>query len=113
MMTTAPEVKVDPVLDLRGISAAPIRLYPVVDHIADKVCATQATYGDDGTRPSSRVRDLVVFGRTQDVDGDELIVAMRAEWAHRSLPRLPCSPRHPFGTASTRGSLSPWLHARA
>ena len=69
-----------------------MRLYPVVDHIADKLCATQATYGDDGTQPSSRVRDLVdlvVFGRTQDVDGDELIVAIRAEWAHRSLPGQP------------------------
>jgi hypothetical protein len=92
MMTTVPEVKVDTVLDLRGISAAPMRLYPVVDHIADKLCATQATYGDDGTQPSSRVRDLVdlvVFGRTQDVDGDELMGAIRAEWAHRSLPGQP------------------------
>ena len=92
MMTTAPELKVETVLDLREISPARMRLYPVVDHIADKLCATQATYGDEGTQPSSRVRDLVdlvVFGRTQDVDGDELIVAIRAEWAHRSLPGQP------------------------
>ena len=92
MMTSTPDVTVDPVLELRGITAASIRLYPVVDHIADKLCATQATYGSDGTLPSSRVRDLVdlvVVGRTQDIDGDELIVAIRAEWAHRSLPGQP------------------------
>jgi hypothetical protein len=92
MMTTAPEIKIDTVLDVRGISAASMRLYPVVDHVADKLCATQATYGDAGTQRSSRVRDLVdlvVLGRTQDVDGDGLIAAIRAEWAHRSLPDQP------------------------
>jgi len=69
-----------------------MRLYPVVDHIADNLCATQATYGDAGTQRSSRVRDLVdlvVLGRTQDIDGDELIAAISAEWAHRSLPGRP------------------------
>jgi hypothetical protein len=47
MMTASPQIAVDPVLDLRGISGAPMRLYPVVDHIADKLCATQAMYGED------------------------------------------------------------------
>lgn len=92
MMTASPQLAVDPVLDLRGIAGAPMRLYPVVDHIADKLCATQAMYGDDGTQPSSRVRDLVdlvVLRRTQDVLGDELLAAIRAEWAHRSLPGQP------------------------
>jgi len=92
MMTAAPEIRTDTALNLRGLSGARTRLYPVVDHVADKLCATQATYGDDGTRPSSRVRDLVdlvVLGRTQDVDGDALIVAIRAEWTHRSLPGQP------------------------
>jgi hypothetical protein len=92
MMTTDPEIRVDIAIDVRGIAAAPMRLYPVVDHIADKLCATQATYGDGGTQPSSRVRDLVdlvVLGRTQDIDGDELVAAISAEWVHRSLPGRP------------------------
>jgi hypothetical protein len=46
-LTASPQIAVDPVLDLRGISGAPMRLYPVVDHIADKLCATQAMYGED------------------------------------------------------------------
>lgn len=92
LMTTAPETVTDHVLDLRGLEAPPMRLYPVVDHIADKLCATQAMYGADGNLPSSRVRDLVdlvVLARSQDVDGSALIAAVRGEWTHRSLPGTP------------------------
>ena len=90
LMTTSPEIDTPPaVLQLRGLTPPTLRLYPVVDHIADKLCATQATYGASGTLASSRVRDLVdlvVLARTQDVDGDRLIVAIGAEWTHWSLP---------------------------
>jgi hypothetical protein len=60
----------------------------VVDHIADKLAATQSTYGAARDRPSSRVRDLValvVFARPQDVDGDALINAIRSKWNHQGL----------------------------
>jgi hypothetical protein len=92
LMTTEPEVMTDTVLELRGLSSPPMRLYPVVDHVADKLCATQATYGAAGDRPSSRVRDLVdlvVFARSQDINGDSLIDAIRAEWVHRGLDGHP------------------------
>ena len=92
LMTTAPETVTDPVLDLRGLEAPTMHLYPVVDHIADKLCATQAMYGADGNLPSSRVRDLVdlvVLARSQDVDGSALIAAVHGEWTHRSLPGTP------------------------
>lgn len=88
LMTTEPEVMTDTVLELRGLSSPPMRLYPMVDHVADKLCATQAMYGAAGDLPSSRVRDLVdivVFARSQDVDGTALIGAIRAEWVHRGL----------------------------
>lgn len=92
LMTSAPEVRAASVLDLRGLEAPTMRLYPVVDHIADKLCATQATYGASGARRSSRVRDLVdlvALARSQDVDGDALMAAVRGEWAHRGLPGTP------------------------
>ena len=92
LMTAAPDLVADPVLDVRGLDAPTLRLYPVVDHIADKLCATQASYGTYGDRPSSRVRDLVdlvVFARSQDVDGSGLITAVQGEWAHRGLPGEP------------------------
>lgn len=92
LMTTAPELHTDPVLEVRGLSAPTMRLYPVVDHIADKVCATQAKYGAAGERSSSRVRDLVdlvVFARSQDIDGTALTAAVHGEWRHRGLPGTP------------------------
>lgn len=88
-MTTAPDVQTPtPALSLRGLIPPTLRLYPVVDHIADKLCATQSTYGAARDRPSSRVRDLVdlvVFARSQDVDGHALIKAIRAKWNHQGL----------------------------
>ncbi len=59
-------------LALPRLASNRYRLYPVVDQIADKVCATMSDY--DG-RPSSREKDLVdiiVFAVTQDIDGAAL-----------------------------------------
>lgn len=66
----------------------PYRLYPVVDQIADKVCATMALYNG---KPSSRVKDLVdlvVLGTTQDIDGALLKTALATTAAIRELPTL-------------------------
>jgi Nucleotidyl transferase AbiEii toxin, Type IV TA system len=88
LMTTAPElVRSSTPLEVPGLSTPTVRAYPVVDHIADKLAATETTYAD-GAR-SSRVRDLVdlvVFARTQHVDGDSLHTAIVAERLHRGLP---------------------------
>lgn len=91
LMTAEPDIQTRPTL-VPTVPPAKVRLYPVVDHIADKLCATQSTYGTAGDQPSSRVRDLVdlvVFARTQCVDGAELIEAITAEWTHRSLTGSP------------------------
>lgn len=61
------------------------RLYPVVDQIADKVCATLAEYRG---KPSSRewdLVDLVVLATTEDVSADKLRRALLAEARGRSL----------------------------
>lgn len=47
VMTTAPElVRSSTPLDLPGLPAPTVRAYPVVDHIADKVAATEARYSN-------------------------------------------------------------------
>lgn len=87
IMTTDPEESYKPVLEIDGMEPPKILLYPVVDHIADKLCATQARYGTANNR-SSRVRDLVdlvVFARTQDIHGEALSIAISSEWAVRKL----------------------------
>lgn len=68
-----------------GYDAPLIPLYPVVDHIADKVCATAQTYA---TGTSTRVRDLVdicVLALTHNIDGHDLIEAVAGEWQFRNL----------------------------
>lgn len=87
VLTTDPELHTPtPVVPMPGITSPVHRLYPVVDHIADKVCATMQSYG--AGRPSSRVRDLVdlvVFACTHDVDSTDLHRAIEVERLHRKL----------------------------
>lgn len=75
----------EPLIRIPGIVSPPYRLYPVVDHIADKLCATIELLAG---RPSSRTRDLVdlvVIARTQRVDAMALREAIRSEQDHRQL----------------------------
>lgn len=72
-------------LDLPRLPSNDYRLYPIVDQIADKVCATMAEYNG---LPSSREKDLVdlvVIAKTQAVSADALRRAILAEARVRSL----------------------------
>ena len=72
-------------LDLPRLPNNDYRLYPIVDQIADKVCATMADYSG---RPSSREKDLVdlvVIAKTQTLSADALRRAIDAEARVRSL----------------------------
>lgn len=65
----------------RPLVTYPYRLYPIVDQIADKVCATVDTNYPGGKR-SSRVKDLVdlvVLAHTQSVELTELRAAIEAK----------------------------------
>lgn len=72
-------------LRLPRLVSYPYRVHPVSNQVADKVCATIASY--DG-RPSSREKDLVdlvVIATTQMVHAEKLRDAIRAECARRRL----------------------------
>lgn len=72
-------------LDLPRLVGFDYRLYPVVNQIADKVCATMHRYGD---RPSSREKDLVdlvVLAVTHDIDGTALSTAIATEIRRRRM----------------------------
>lgn len=61
------------------------RLYPVVDQVADKICATLGEYRG---KPSSRewdLVDLVVLATSEDVSADKLQRALNAEAQARTL----------------------------
>jgi len=69
-----------------GLLTSDYRVYPIVDHIADKHAAMLETYGDD--RPSTRFRDLVdlvLIATTQRPRATDLHAAMTGEYAHRRL----------------------------
>ena len=79
--TTAPANR----LHLPRLVTTDYRLYPIVDQIADKVCATMATYNG---APSSREKDLVdlvVIATTYSLDAASLAAAIAIERRRRRL----------------------------
>lgn len=75
-------------LELPRLVSRPYRLYPVVDQVADKVCATMTEYQG---KPSSREKDLVdlvVFATTQSIDGTALSFAIATEVRRRKMERF-------------------------
>jgi hypothetical protein len=77
-------------LDIDGLARPPYRVFPVVDHLADKVCAIIERHDlVDGTmRVSSRVKDLVdiaIIARSQPLAGPALRAALLTGAGHRGL----------------------------
>jgi len=77
-------------------------VYPLVDHIADKVCALVELHprADRAAQASTRYRDLVdlvVIAHTQSPDGARLRRALTAEATRRgiSLPHALSAPGAP------------------
>ncbi|WP_279796860.1 nucleotidyl transferase AbiEii/AbiGii toxin family protein [Rothia dentocariosa] len=66
-----------------------VNLYPIVDHIADKVSATMQSYSDN--RPSSRVKDLVDIiilsrqGAVSNIQFVDLFRAIESERQQRNI----------------------------
>lgn len=91
IITAEPEYRVpEPIVTIPGLESPSFRLYPIVDHIADKLCATFERFGDRN-RPSTRVRDLVdlvVIARSQSMEVSALRRAIDAERSHRGLPPI-------------------------
>lgn len=106
LMTDNPEhSRITSRLGLEGLESVPVRLYPVADHIADKVVATEGRYRDLGE--SSRIHDLVdlvILGRTQTVDGAALERAIAGERIHQGQPAL----EHFTPPAAWESSFSEW-----
>jgi hypothetical protein len=68
-----------------------IALYPVIDHVADKVCAMYEKHGTDGIA-STRYRDLVdlvLIALREPLDGPQLRLAVHTEVARRTARGTP------------------------
>lgn len=91
LMTDEPD-DVSPLvpIELPGIVSVHYRAYPIVDHIADKVCALVEVHPRVGrpAQASTRYRDLAdlaVIARTQSVDAAALRTALASESGRRGL----------------------------
>jgi hypothetical protein len=89
-MTAAPD-DVSALVDIDlGLPQPMYRAYPIVDHIADKVCAMLETHPRTVGEPiaSTRYRDLVdlaTFARTTEIDSAALTTALRSEAQRRDI----------------------------
>ena len=80
-VTGDPElVRPVPLVDLPGLTPPLCRVYPLADHIADKVCGIVERHGPE-QRPSTRYRDLV----------DLVLIAQRAAPAADGINTALCS----------------------
>lgn len=93
--------EVSPLIDIDlGLTQPRYRAYPVVDHIADKLCAMLETHRrQSAILASTRYRDLVdlaTFARSSALDGKALALAVRSEARRRNL-ELPSHLPDPSG----------------
>lgn len=77
-------------LNLPRLVSHDYRLYPVVDQIADKVCATMTDYDGSQSSREKDLVDLVVFATTQEIDGTALRIAIATEAGRRQLQPFDC-----------------------
>ncbi|MFT4186465.1 MAG: nucleotidyl transferase AbiEii/AbiGii toxin family protein [Micrococcaceae bacterium] len=78
---TQPKTK----LEIPKLASYPYRIYPIVDQIADKVCATITTYNGKVSSREKDLVDLVVLANTQNIKGSELYTAIVTEMKRRQI----------------------------
>ena len=104
--TPEPAESLSPV-EVPGIARATYRLYPLADHIADKVLAMIERHPRGAAEPvaSTRYRDLadlVVIARRYTVDAGDLSTALHAQARRRGI-ELPSRFRPPTGPTWSAG----------
>ncbi|MFE1479229.1 nucleotidyl transferase AbiEii/AbiGii toxin family protein [Streptomyces cyaneofuscatus] len=87
-LTGTPEVRtLKSAVDLEWpVDWPEVRLYPVVDHVADKICAMYERHGADGQGGSNRYRDLadlLLIGQQEAVPSQAALRALQREAARR------------------------------
>ena len=96
-------------VDMAGLVRCTYLVYPLADHVADKMAAIHVTHGRAGASPmvSTRVKDLVdlvLIATTHSIDAAALRVAVRSEEARRglTLPATVTIPDIPIWDSSDR-----------
>lgn len=75
-------------IHVAGLKTCDYLVHPIAAALSDKFCGLHETHG---TRPSSRVKDLVdiaVYAMTCDIDGEDLRTQLQREIAVRKLENV-------------------------
>ncbi|MFF4652591.1 nucleotidyl transferase AbiEii/AbiGii toxin family protein [Streptomyces sp. NPDC001380] len=60
-----------------------VRLYPVIDHVADKICAMYERHGPNGSNRYRDLADLLLISQQETIDGDHAHQALHREAERR------------------------------
>lgn len=73
----------------KKLTSFPYQLFPVVDQVADKICASQQKYGSgaDSSREKDLI-DLIVLACTQTMEATELSRAITVEARRRKMEKI-------------------------
>lgn len=74
-------------IDIPELQQKGYRVYPIVDHVADKIAATFELYGPS-QQPSTRYRDLVdlvAIARGVSIDAEQQLSSLRSEGERRGV----------------------------
>ncbi|MER7958621.1 nucleotidyl transferase AbiEii/AbiGii toxin family protein [Streptomyces sp. NPDC096030] len=84
-ITGVPETRsLAPAVDLSWpVDWPTVRLYPLTDHIADKVCALYERHGDEGSSRYRDLADLLLISQQEAVDGPATHQTVHQEAEHR------------------------------
>lgn len=84
-LTGAPETRtLKSAVDLEWpVDWPEVRLYPVVDHVADKICAMYERHGDNGSNRYRDLADLLLISQQEAVPGQAALHALRREAERR------------------------------
>jgi hypothetical protein len=116
------QVTPNPVVEIEGVPALPtFQCYPIVDQVADKVCAMYERHGADHQTPSNRYRDLVdlvLIVTERALDAHDLHRALGARHDNARNPiELPPGMRRPglgwndgYRDTARQSSLDVMLH---
>lgn len=68
-----------------------VRLYPVIDHLADKICALYERHGDSGSSRYRDLADLLLISQQEKIDGPAASRALHEEATRRQAAGISIS----------------------
>ncbi|MGW5098142.1 nucleotidyl transferase AbiEii/AbiGii toxin family protein [Streptomyces nodosus] len=84
-LSGTPEIRtLKPAVDIEWpVDWPDVRLYPVIDHIADKICAMYERHGNNGSNRYRDLADLLLISQKETVPAHDVVQALHREAERR------------------------------